>query len=147
MIFVSSCLKINISLSFLNSNVVEGASTPLNKKLCGCRKRLNYLKMYTDLITHIQKECSSWNKKLQWEKKGSDFWGLLMEKWCQHVQQEIQAFTIIWFKYQGQMNGYTTESECMFIVPSRVKRPGARLEKLITANAICSSTQKTNWFF
>lgn len=48
-IFVSSCLKHNLSLSFLNSKVEAGSegtvSPPLNKKRCHCRKRLNHLKI------------------------------------------------------------------------------------------------------
>lgn len=48
-IFVSSCLKHNLSLSFLNSKVEAGSegsvSPPLNKNRCHCRKRLNHLKI------------------------------------------------------------------------------------------------------
>jgi hypothetical protein len=41
-LFVSSCLKNNVSQSFLNSNrggAKRMAITPLNKKLCGYRKK------------------------------------------------------------------------------------------------------------
>lgn len=96
-ISVSSCLKNNLSLSFLNPNVEEGSegttNTALNKKRCHCRKDSSHLNI-VHWSHHTHSERMFW---LKWEpsvKEGLGCLGALMWKLCQHFDRCKGASTV-----------------------------------------------------